>query len=1207
MTASGIKRQIPFPDNISNSSIIFIASIFFASVIFPQSLRAEKLSRKQVYSDGTSVWFVYPGKFLKHGEEQDEWSWVTRDHGLKGGDLRFFKLDEDIIWAATSDGLLNSDIRYNDWLLYDASTGFPSGEINDVAFGDDDVWIGTNGGAVRLDKYVDEITVFTRNDGMESDSVSAVFVSGDYVWAGTPGGICRYDPEFETWRNFYNRIDLADPDILDIFEFKGYIWFLAERTIIRYDEENESFKVFGKEDGYVKGKPLEVFLFQEEIYVTAEDEIVVYNTSLDAWSPFRFMEELPSRTVYSLIVGDETIWFATGKGVSKFDPSSGEWNHHTAATGIMDDRIDFIYEGSRYLYAPGEGGINYFDMDEEIWRFKEISSADIPELDAEDRKKPPLIDLSTEGLELNAAGGKGMLLSGRYTLLANSSGDTGKPPPVPSVELRALALLNGALGKDRMLNGYYDNTSISERLYGLTYRGSWDDNLRLAHGGFYSSRLVDSDILAPLSSEGINIVVEGGKRHDVIKRRTFQLETSAGLRRGRYITEIFEGNLRAHTDSIPSSDYSSGIFYHLHADPSELPVTDGSESIYLKVDAATYLGTYPIVENSIVANIEGDWIRLVSGLDYSVDYADGIVLTASSYGAGDTLAATYESRMGGNEVKLRAGEGDDRELTNRYKLGAADIIPLNFSLQVTDSLGNDISLSGIGLDENGDGLVDAERIDFKNGYLAFPGFSNPLLDAGTGHVILVEFKTSSANFYLEHQDIIINSESIYIDGVQSERNEDYLMVYPTGKVIFINEDLLGEDSVIEARYEYKINDYSERERVMALDATFSPGDYITLNAGYRGISGGTADSGANAPGAASRRDLFNVGGEYRFMADESGFSLRVKPELVLEKGEDGEFSRAFGSRLITRWGRFELDSGFENYEQDFEGTGSRLGEAGILRERYSGDLTMRVLSWLPVSGGWNYELAEDEDSGIEREKTEHRGSILLAGKGLPRISLDLLDKDLVDPSLDHNEKRIELNLDHEFSAEALKRLHLHRLRLLSFYRRSYSRDTEGNTSLFSRSGDFYLGAKFSPHEIWYFNADYKNYRLWEKSDSGYNEVVSLHELEFTSITDILRGFSTSSSFEGDYRRDLADITDDKSNVDFNLRGSFSINLYPGEWIDFLEPVLLNAGVSETRNEFFELVEDDEDPLALIDTEKWRMRKGKGAKNGIKEKRSGWKR
>jgi hypothetical protein len=1154
---------------------------FFLTPFLVHSLSAERLTQKRVYSDGESVWFLYPFQLLKHAEAQDDWSWVSSEHGLQGGAIKFFTIEDNIIWVATNGGLLNSDVRYNDWIHYDTEKGLPSEDINDLALGEEYAWIATDGGLARLDRFLDEITVFREKDGMPSNTVTAVLERGGYVWAGTDRGICRYDLEYETWRNFYRSTELSEILVHNIFTFDEYVWFLADGRIVRYDEGKENFKTFGRDDGFIDGKPRDLYIFQDEIYVVAAGEIVVYNRSLDAWSPFPFMDELPTKDVNSIVVEEDVIWFGSDRGVSRFVRSTGEWNHYTSASGLMEQEIWFLYRGSRYLYAVGEDRISYLEFENDIWKIREIPESHIETAGEFEDAGVSLIDLSGEGLAVNTPWTQRCLVSGRYTMLASSSGEIGNTWSTPSSDVRMLSLLNCDLGAQRRINGFYDNTSIDDTLYGLTYRGGWDDHLRMIHGGYYTSYMQGSEILAPLSSEGVSIVVEAGKRHEIVKRRAFRLETSMGLRRGEYEVEIFRGNLRAHADSIPPEAYVSGIFFHLHDDPVELPITAGSEAIYRKVDTSSYSGSYHVVEGREIAGVTADWIRLISGIDYAIDYGDGIIMTATSWGAPDTLAATFRGGGGYREALLHTEGEETRELRNRYHLGADDVIPLDFTLEVVDSLGRDISLAEIGLDQNADGFVDDGRVDFKRGYLVFPGFSNPLLEGN--YTLHVRFNTSTRNFYLAHSNIIEDSDVVTIDGIAAERNTDYLMVYPTGKVIFVNEDLLSEEAVIEVHYEYEIRDSSSRDVVTELEAMYSPTDHVILNAGYSRISRDDSEGPLSDNNGKLHQDILRFGGEYRYLDDEDGFSMRVEPEVVVEKNTGQDPAKAFGGRIATRLGKVEFNSGFERYEQDFEGTGIRLRETGLLDRTHFGDLEIRPFPWLPLSGGWDYQWAHDRETGIHRRKREVRGSILLSRKQLPNVSLEVLRKVLHDSELERNERRFEINLDHEFSRAILDLFHLHRLRLISFLRRSYYNDETGQGTSFSRSRDFYLGSKFSPVKLWYLNADYKNYRMWRKIVTTFEESVSSHDLELTSVTDAVMGFSTSSSVEGDYRKNLVDPAEETYTVDLNFRGAFNVNLYPGEWVKHFEPLLLNFSISEMRNEYFESVARDESPFTLFDS------------------------
>jgi len=1204
MQSGRLRSEIPRP---SGARLILPALFLVLAVLLqgPDAAFADRLTRKTIYSDGSTTWFAFPGRLLAHDESGDEWSTVSRELDLdEGTAIRFFELDDDILWVATSDGLLNSDVRYHDWIRYGVETGFPSGSIRDLSFTDDYVWIATDAGAVRLDRFLDEVTVFTSAEGLAADSVFAVHASGDHVWAGTSRGVSRYDTEHETWRNFYSGKALGDAPVRDVFAHAGNVWFLGDDRLTRFDETTESFRVFEAADGLNLENRTDIFQYADKIYTSGNGRVAVYDAGLDAWSNFTFLDELPSKDVTSLLVREDEIWFASPGGVSLFTPSTGEWLHYNEATGLAAGNVRLLYKGSRFVYALGDRGVGYYDPAEDEWRMKERPRDGAENGGAGGGASSPssgrfpiipssrLFSITPDGLETALPGGRSARLSGRYAFLAETRGETGSDEaPTLDYQMRTHALLHADLKDSRALHAFYDNRSIDETFYGATYRGAWEDNVRKVHGGYYTTRFHGSSILEPVSSEGAEAVFAAGPRHGVIQRRSFILEASGGLRRGRRHTDIFSGNMLDHEVEISSASPVTGFFFHLHGDPGELPLDEGGESIYLKVDAASYSGTSSVIEGENIAGIFGDWVLLTAGVDYFADYTDGTILFVSYYGASDTLTASYTGGSGSLEAVLHAGGGESRELRNRYSLGAGDIVPLGFALTVTDTLGATVPLSTLGLDDNADGAVDPSRIDFKNGYLAFPGFDNPL--DGTGAVIRASYRTRRANFSLDHPRVIAGSETVAIDGVAAERNADYIVVYPTGRIIFVNEDLLGEESVVQVDYEYEIPESDRREEVAALRASFAPGDFLVFDAGVTrvGASGDGDDGSGGGNGAAGdagdpARLIFDAAADYRADWRASDAALRLRPEVAVEQTDEkepGDAASAAGGVLTGRWRRLEARAEYQWFSREFAGTDSRLTETGTLDERIRGDVEWRLAEWLPIRGGWLDEDGRDPDSGVRRRKRERFGSMLLARQSLPRLTVRLTDKDMTGGGEDRSEQRLELELDHEFGRRSLDMLHLERLRLLSYFRRSAAVEEDGADDVRTRANDIYFGAKCSPTAAWFLNFDYKHYAQRGDATGGWEETAVLHDVDLVSVSDIWSGFATSVSLDGSYRRDLADAAENLYDVNADLRMSCSLTLYPGMWLDPLEPILLNLGLSETRDEYFAGTEADANPFRLVDT------------------------
>ncbi len=296
---------------------------------------------------------------------------------------------------------------------------------------------------------------------------------------------------------------------------------------------------------------------------------------------------------------------------------------------------------------------------------------------------------------------------------------------------------------------------------------------------------------------------------------------------------------------IPDANYVRNRYYYIHKGeddlqhPDYLPIKPGSEQIF--------------IDDGVVGNNQGGkrtsqgyFNPQFAGQDYNIDYVTGEIEFLSPISANYTIVVAYEySGSGGGSVGNKEvfvdENGDGRideegeeigyivlkekgyrgtEATHVYQLGSRNINPRDFQLTILrqgesgtfqTNEGTIPYIEIFGLDQNGDGNVDAQFIDYDRGILRFPR-TNPFQiidpshpyyayrDAINNNTIYLEGVRTDAKIYTIIADytyqsetynvglfVIPNSETVRLNGQRLTRDTDYMMLYEVGSIRFFRQ------------------------------------------------------------------------------------------------------------------------------------------------------------------------------------------------------------------------------------------------------------------------------------------------------------------------------------------------------------------------------------------------------------------------------------
>ena len=475
-----------------------------------------------------------------------------------------------------------------------------------------------------------------------------------------------------------------------------------------------------------------------------------------------------------------------------------------------------------------------------------------------DKEPEPIPDLTLLNPTLSLPlYGTSIALTGRYVLGVQMAGKKYKSDPNSTVEDRddRSVQMNQQLqlkmqGKilDRVFVDIdYDDQKEEEKTISVAYRGKPGEFIQLAEFGDITLSLPNTEFISyekqlfgakmHLQHKNANLYLMGSQTKGSSKQKRFigssvseivSIEDRNYIRR-TYYDLTFGGNVKP---QVPGSGISPVVDPDAHTQWASAfgAISAGTEEIYLDNNATSY--TYVPVDK-IAEDILGGgaypakWELLTRGIDYTVDYARGIIQFKRAIRADAAIAVDYMGATGRrlSEYKLGAGTPgtikfiktpNDRpvvtssketankmELKTYYNIGAQKITQDdgkgNFILQLQDANGQLFPGTYFAYPAN-------INVDFNTGifYLDYRLNDSGLYDTTPVSSRNLKFKiqyTSTVKTYFVEAGMVVQSETVKLNGRTLSRNNDYYIDYTSGFITFYKGDMITETSVIDITYD----------------------------------------------------------------------------------------------------------------------------------------------------------------------------------------------------------------------------------------------------------------------------------------------------------------------------------------------------------------------------------------------------------------------
>ncbi|MDR0646660.1 MAG: hypothetical protein LBG46_06940 [Elusimicrobiota bacterium] len=383
----------------------------------------------------------------------------------------------------------------------------------------------------------------------------------------------------------------------------------------------------------------------------------------------------------------------------------------------------------------------------------------------------------------------------------------------------------------------YDDQKEDAQNISVAYRGKGEEFVQSADFGDIELSLPNTEFLS------YNKQVFGAKMH--LKYGGANLRLIGSQTKGSSKSKQFKGNSVFETVNIRDTQYIRRKYYSLNFEPqyheallSPTPglngnIVPGTETIFL--DDHTNNG-YPVAmqaqdyaTGAIYPATGGNapFRVLTRGVDYVIDYNRNIIIFNSPLNDTDVVAASFQTtdplyptiatkiiKTSGDRPLQDSNEAGYRlEIKRYYNIGAKQITrdngQGNFTLKLLESGGSEVCPATSAPDYCTN-IVDYEKGIFEiyGNFIDDPSVYNTTPSSGKNRYFFVQFSSTVRTYFLE-PDIVVQSETVKINGATMARNKDYYVDYASGFITFYKSELIGANSTIDVTYETSSGGNSE--------------------------------------------------------------------------------------------------------------------------------------------------------------------------------------------------------------------------------------------------------------------------------------------------------------------------------------------------------------------------------------------------------------
>ncbi len=340
--------------------------------------------------EADTIWAGTHQGLARYDSTQQRWvplsvSNVEKYKGLPSPNVTALAFQDGVLWIGTPRGLGSYTIASDSW---NSLSNVPY-NIRDILCEDDTLWLATDIGIVEYGYQLPvtsnqrSVKEVSGNSKLETGNwklqihqsrplrepfletlVSNIEFDGDYIWfnnwrSSPNGSIVRFHRPTETWRRF-TRLDILHSTQKRSMTFIRWtyvdtdaVWFTTDYGVLRYDKMADTWQHFTTADGLSTDDVDKIAVSEQSVWVIPMIglELNRYNKATGTWDMVEEEGHREIERIRSLGVDGPNVWFASGRGLTRYNETTGEWKNFGPRDGLAGRGAEWITVDDDFIWV----------------------------------------------------------------------------------------------------------------------------------------------------------------------------------------------------------------------------------------------------------------------------------------------------------------------------------------------------------------------------------------------------------------------------------------------------------------------------------------------------------------------------------------------------------------------------------------------------------------------------------------------------------------------------------------------------------------------------------------------------------------------------------------------------------------------------------------------------------------------------------------
>ncbi len=280
---------------------------------------------KDLLLDGDNIWIGgFPFKESERGISRWDYNKNRWDYFKSGIDYTVFSDNvaaiegiDDQIFFGTEQGLLQYDSKNDSWISLQHARPLKDDSIFDLCKLNENLYIASENGAFKYD-YQTKTMESIAKKFLHQSTVNKIACSSQKAYLATNRGIFEYDPVKNKTFLLESRAAIADNFIDAVGVNNDTLWFAGQNGIGFYDMINADWKSFPATNLRLKAKINDITFTEWNVWFATNKGLLKYDLDHDYWYLYTKKDGLADNRVYNIDVDDDYLWLSTFGGVTQF-------------------------------------------------------------------------------------------------------------------------------------------------------------------------------------------------------------------------------------------------------------------------------------------------------------------------------------------------------------------------------------------------------------------------------------------------------------------------------------------------------------------------------------------------------------------------------------------------------------------------------------------------------------------------------------------------------------------------------------------------------------------------------------------------------------------------------------------------------------------------------------------------------------------------